>query len=151
MTTSQVLDPSTLILRKATPDEKLACWRANGASWAGKLTLDDYVSRETVNGSGDLGRDGGIRYWAFTAPATDGGMGGQEIYGAVESIRKPVVVKTSDGGFSLEWSYGAASVFVPTRYRGKKIAAWMMRRLGEWFDSEEAGCRFSVLYSDVGV
>lgn len=95
-----------------------------------------------------MARDGGIRYWGFTAPHS---MGGQEIYAAVESIRKPVVVKTSDGSCSIEWSYGAASVFVPAQYRSKKIAAWMMRRLGEWFDSEEASCRFSVLYSDVGV
>jgi GNAT superfamily N-acetyltransferase len=151
MMTSQVLDPSTFILRKVTSHEKLDCWRANGASWAGKLTIDDYISREIVNGSGDLTRDGGIRYWGFTAPPTDGGMGDQEIYAAVESIRKPVVMKTNEGGFSIEWSYGAASVFVPAQYRGKKIAAWMMRRLGEWFDGEEASCRFSVLYSDVGV
>jgi hypothetical protein len=151
MTTSHAPDPSTFILREVTPAEKLACWRTNSASWAGKLTIDDYVGRETVNGSGDLSRDGGIRYWKFTAPPTDGGTGDQEIYAAVESIRKPVVVKTSDGGFSIEWSYAAASVFTPAKYRGKKIAAWMMRRLGEWFDSEEASCRFSVLYSDVGV
>jgi GNAT superfamily N-acetyltransferase len=151
MTTTQDLNPSTFILREVTVAEKVACWRTNSTSWAGKLTIDDYIGRESVNGSGDLSRDGGIRYWGFTALPTDGGNGDQEIYAAVESIRKPVVVKTSDSGFSLEWSYAAASVFTPAKYRGKKIAAWMMRRLGEWFDSEEANCRFSVLYSDVGV
>jgi GNAT superfamily N-acetyltransferase len=151
MTTSLVLDPSTLILREVTPAEKIACWRANSASWAGRLTIDDYVGRETVNGSGELLRDGGIRYWGFTAPRTDGSTSDQEICAAVESLRKPVAVKTSDGGFSIEWSYAVASVFTPPKYRGKRIAAWMMRRLGEWFDSEEASCRFSVLYSDIGV
>jgi GNAT superfamily N-acetyltransferase len=151
MTTTEILDPSTFILREATPAEKYACWRTNSVSWAGKLTVDDYVGRETVNGSQDLTRNGGIRYWVFTAPPTAGGPDGKEIYAAVESLRKPVAVKTSDGGFSIEWSYGIASVFTPPNYRSMKIAAWMMRRLGEWVDSEEAGCRFSVLYSDVGV
>src|SRR2546423_6961050 len=130
------LDPSTFVLREATCAEKLACWRANSASWAGKLTTDDYVGRETVNGGGDLTR-GRIRYWVFTAPpAATGSTDEQEIYAAVESLKKPVALKTSDGECRLEWGYGVASVFTPLKYRGKKIAAWMMRRLGEWFDSE---------------
>ena len=152
-TTTEALDPSTFILREATPAEKLDCWRANAISWAGKLTPDDYLIRETINGSHDLTGHGGIRYWVFTAPPStaDGGAGEQERYAAVESLKKPVAVKTSDGGFSVEGAYGIASVFTPPNHRGKKIAAWMMRRLGEWFDSEEAESRFSVLYSDVGV
>ena len=155
MTTPKTLDPSTFILRKATPAERLACWRANSTSWAGKLTSHDYVEREKVNGSQELTRDGGIRYWVFTAPPPATGNGGTEeqevIYAAVETLKKQVAIKTRDGGFRIEWSYGIASVFTLQQYRSKKIAAWMMYRLGEWLDSEEAGCRFSVLYSDVGV
>ncbi|KAH0534034.1 hypothetical protein FGG08_007359, partial [Glutinoglossum americanum] len=150
MTTTSTPDPSTLVLREATPAEKLACWRTNSASWAGKLTPEDYAAREAVNGDQDLTRNGEIRYWVFTAPCDAGSMSEPEIYAAVESLRKPVVVKTNNGGLSIEWGYGIASVFTPPSHRGKKIATWMMRRLGEWLDSEEAGCRFSVLYSDVG-
>jgi hypothetical protein len=102
MTTTQDLNPSTFILRELTPAEKVACWRDNSTSWSGKLTIDDHIGRETVNRSGDLSRDGGIRYWGFTSPLTDGSTGDQEIYAAVESIRKPVVMKTSDSGFSVE-------------------------------------------------
>lgn len=102
MTTTQDLNPSTFILRELTPAEKVACWRDNSTSWAGKLTIDNHIGRETVNRSGDLSRDGGIRYWGFTSPLTDGGTGDQEIYAAVESIRKSVVMKTSDSGFSVE-------------------------------------------------
>lgn len=180
------LDPATFILREATPAEKIACWRTNSVSWSGKLTPDDYISRETINGSGELARDGGIRYWVFTAPASSHGPSitnrrspagavvdgeGTEpepepqpeqesvIYAAVETLRKPVVVKTyDDGGKSSEveeCSYGVASVFTPPRFRGQKVASWMMRRLAEILDREEGeghgACRFSVLYSDVGV
>jgi hypothetical protein len=155
MTTPKTLDPSTFILRKATPAERLVCWRANSTSWAGKLTPHDYVEREKFNGTQELTRDGGILYWVFIAPPLATGNGGTEeqevIYAAVETLKKQVAIKTRDGGFSIEWSYGIASVFTPQQYRSKKIAAWMMHRLGEWLDSEEAGCRFSVLYSDIGV
>lgn len=155
MTTPKILDPSTFILRKATPAERLACWRANSTSWAGKLTPYDYVEREKVNGNQELTRDGGIQYWVFTAPPPATGNGVTEeqevIYAAVETLKKQVAIKRRDGGFSIEWSYGIASVFTPPQYRSKKIATWMMHRLGEWLDGEEAGCRLSVLYSDVGV
>ena len=153
------LDPSTFILREATPAEKISCWRANSTSWAGKLTVEDYIGRESVSGSGELLRDGGIKYWVFASPphpppsntsgsATDGKH--EVIYAAVETLKKAVAVKTSDG-FSIESCWAVASVFTPLQYRGNKVAAWMMNRLGEWIDSEEARCRFSVLFSDVGV
>ena len=63
---------------------------------------------------------------------------GKKYMRLLSSLKKPVALKTRDGGFRLEWSYGVATVFTPLKYRGKKIAAWMMRRFGEWFDSEEA-------------
>ncbi|KAI9786686.1 MAG: hypothetical protein M1839_006237 [Geoglossum umbratile] len=142
------LNPSTFTLRLATPAEKLACWRTNSVSWAGKLSPSDYVLRETALGNCTLTRDGGVQYWVFVGPGSESVE--DVIYAAVESIRKPVVVKTREGGFSEEWSYGIASVFTPEQWRRRGFARWMMRRLGERFDGEEAGYRFSVLYSDVG-
>jgi hypothetical protein len=143
------IDPSTFILRPATSTEKLACWRANSVSWASKLSVADYILRESTNGSVALTRDGGVRYWVFVGPGSEDGE--EVVYASVESIRKPVVVRTREGGFSEEWSFGIQSVFTPEVWRRRGIAGCMMRRLGEWLDGEEAGCRFSVLYSDVGV
>lgn len=159
------------ILREATLTEKISCWRSNSASWAGKLTVDEYIGRESVNGGGELTCNGGIRYWVFTAPplsnasatastigaavtaVTESATDGKDevIYAAVETLKKVVAVKTRDGGFGIESSWAIASVFTPSQYRGRKIAARMMRQLGEWLDSNEAGCRVSVLFSDVGV
>ena len=158
-------DPSVLILREATTSEKIACWRANSASWAGILTPEDYIGRETVNGSGELTRDGGIKYWVFTKPASRvsadttnpheaSNTGNSEksdvIYSALETLKKDVAVKTRDGGFSIESIWAIASVFTPLPFRRKKIASWMMRRLAEWLD-KTGECKLSILFSDVGV
>jgi hypothetical protein len=99
----------------------------------------------------ELTRNGGSRYWVFASPPTAPGTDEDRIYASVETLKKPVALKTRDGGFSIEWSHGIAIVFTPPEYRGKKIAAWMMRRLGEWLDTEEADCKFSVLHSDINV
>ena len=147
------LDPSTLTLRVASPAERNTTWKVNSASWAGKLSLEDYIGRESLNGNQELTRDGQQRYWIYTGPGPkDGGKQETEAtYASVETLKKPVAIKTSDGKFSVESSYGIASVYTPSQYRGKKIASWMMKKLGKWFDSEEANCQLSVLYSDVGV
>lgn len=138
-------DPSTLILRLLTPAEKEAAWVTNSVSWAGRLTQTDYVAREAANGASRLLRDGGVRYWGLTTKE-----GGGEIYAAVETLKKRVLVQTSKG-FDIEDSYGIASVFTPAKYRGHGLAGQMMRKLAEWLDSDEANCRFSVLFSDVKV
>lgn len=138
-------DPSTLILRLLTPAEKEASWVTNSASWAGRLTQADYVAREAANGASRLLRDGGVRYWGLTTE----GEGG-EIYATVETLKKRVLVQKNES-FNIEDTYGIASVFTPAKYRGHGLAGAMMRKLGEWLDTEEANCRFSVLFSDVGV
>jgi hypothetical protein len=158
-------DPSVLILREATTSEKIACWRANSASWAGILTPEDYIGRETVNGSGELTRDGRIKYWVFTKPAsrvladttspheagsTENGVKSDIIYSALETLKKDIAVKTREDGFSIESIWAIASVFTPLHFRRKKIASWMMRRLAEWLDKTEQ-CKLSILFSDVGV
>ncbi|KFY81772.1 hypothetical protein V500_11109 [Pseudogymnoascus sp. VKM F-4518 (FW-2643)] len=137
-------DPSTLILRLFTLAEKEASWVTNSVSWAGRLTQADYVAREAANGASRLLRDGGVRYWGLTTE----GEGG-EIYAAVETLKKRVLVQKNES-FDIEDAYGIASVFTPAKYRGHGLAGTMMRKLGEWLDTEEANCRFSVLFSDVG-
>ncbi|KAI9771518.1 MAG: hypothetical protein M1840_002138 [Geoglossum simile] len=148
-------DPSTLTLREATPAEKVLCWRAGAVSWAGRLTVDDYILRETINGSGFLTGNGGIKYWVFVGSRITGGqdvgVGGEEvIYASVESLWKEIVVRDGEG-VRRERCWAVASVFTPEKWRRRGIAAEMMRKLGEWFDGEGGGeGRISVLYSDVG-
>jgi hypothetical protein len=143
MTTKDAFDPTTLTFREATTEEKIKCWQTNSQSWAGKLSKEDYVQRESINGSGTLGSGGGIRYWVFVNEEN-------EIYASVETLRKRVAIQNSDGVMSLENTYGIASVYTVPEHRGKKVAACMMQRLAAWLDGE-AGVRFSVLYSDIGV
>ncbi|KAI1098958.1 hypothetical protein F4804DRAFT_337689 [Jackrogersella minutella] len=122
--------------------EKITCWRNNSESWKGKLTVEEYIDQQIVNEDQELTRNGRIRYWIFT--------NGVEIYASAETLKKPVVVRTDEDSLSTEWSYGVAGVFTPAKYRRRGIASCMMRRLGDWFDSDEAYCRFRTLWSAVG-
>ncbi|KAI1453718.1 hypothetical protein F4805DRAFT_357561 [Annulohypoxylon moriforme] len=135
-------DPNLLKLREATEEEKIICWRNNSESWKGKLTIEEYIGQQLVNGDQELTRNGGIRYWIFTNET--------EIYASAETVKKPVVMRTGGDRVSTEWSYGVAAVFTPPVYRRRGIASCMMRKLGDWFDSDEASCRFTALWSAVG-
>ena len=146
---SPPLDFSTLTLREATPSQVRTTWRNNGASWAGKLSIEDYLAREHINGTGLLAGNGGIHYWIFVA--TDDNSDAPEIYASCETIKKQAVVKQVDGNHVVEQCWGIASVYTPVKWRGRGVAREMLRRLKVWLDGEDAHCRFSVLYSDVGV
>ncbi|KAH0551363.1 hypothetical protein GP486_007424, partial [Trichoglossum hirsutum] len=146
-----VPDLSTLTLREATPAEKVLCWRINAASWAGRLTVDDYVLRETINGSGLLTGNGGIKYWVSVGSHITGGQdgesgGGEVIYASVESLWKEIVVRDGEG-VRREGCWAIASVFTPEKWRRRGIAAQMMRKLAEWFDGEGGGGEY---YSPLG-
>lgn len=137
-------NPNSLVLREATEEEKIKSWRNNSDAWCGKLTVEQYIGQQAVNGNQELTRNGGIRYWIFTDST--------EIYCSAETLRKRVARRSADGGkFSEEWSYGVAGVFTPAKYRGRGIASAMMRRLAEWLDGDEACCQFTALWSAVGV
>jgi len=144
-------DPSTLVLREATEEERIACWKANGTSWAKKLSLEDYLTFSQLNSRSALARDGGARYWVFTGPgnAEDGEK--EQIYASLETLRKPIVIKTADGKVSTEWGHGVAGVWTMVPFRGKKIGTWLMRKTRDWLDSEDAKARVSALFSGIGV
>ncbi|KAF7552642.1 hypothetical protein G7Z17_g4167 [Cylindrodendrum hubeiense] len=136
-------DPDSLCLREATEEEKVQSWRNNSAAWKGKLTIEEYVGQQAINGNQELTRNGRIRYWIYTDGAT--------IYTSAETLQKPVVVRSTDGKATTEWSYGVAGVFTPVEFRRHGCASSMMRKLALWLDSDEAPCQFTVLWSAVEV
>ncbi|KIW02727.1 uncharacterized protein PV09_06161 [Verruconis gallopava] len=146
----QNLDFSCFTFQEATIEERYQCWRSNSESWAGKLSVEDHVAREEWNGKQSLTRDGGQRYWVFKGPRYRGAQGETNIYSSVETLKKEVVLKFSDGTVKNTIAYGIASVFTAPEHRGKGVAAAMMERLGQWLDGDEAGCELSILYSDIG-
>ncbi|KAJ3862114.1 hypothetical protein EV359DRAFT_74356 [Lentinula novae-zelandiae] len=107
------MDPSTLSLFAATPQQIETSSRRTGASaWGNGMTLDQYVQRDLDLQKSECGRDGKLMIWVL-APRDD--------------------PETLDFLCSCETSqvecYGVASVFTPPPNRGKGYARLMMSLL----------------------
>ncbi|KAJ3548447.1 hypothetical protein NM208_g996 [Fusarium decemcellulare] len=136
------LDPDNLILREASEEEKVQCWRNNSEAWKGKLTVEQYIEQQRINGRQALTRNGRIRYWVLT--------NGKEIYTSAETLQKPAVMCGQNGEKGTRFTYGIAGVFTPVRFRRHGCASSLMRKLVEWLDSDDVVCDFTVLWSAVG-
>ncbi|KAK5991159.1 Lysine acetyltransferase-like protein [Cladobotryum mycophilum] len=135
-------NPDRLVLREASYEEKIQSWRNNSASWRGQLTVNQYITQQTINGNQELTGNGRIRYWIYTD--------GKKIYTSAETLQKPAVVCTRGGETAKGWTYGVAAVFTVPEYRGRGCASSMMRKLAKWLDSHDVPCQFTVLWSAVG-
>lgn len=142
-----------LFFRPATVGEKIITWTRNFTSWAGPLTLiEEYLARETINGTQDVTKDGRIVYWVLTSRALPPARGEEdpdEIFAAVETLERPVLIKTKDGNIREDRSYCIASIFTHPRCRKQGVATILLKRLAEWLDTE-GDCPFTALFSDMG-
>jgi len=103
-----------------------------------------------------LTENGGVSHWILVD--TSAQPDDRAIYASCESLRKPALVRTSDGTLKEVISHGIGSVFCNPEYRGRGYAARMLKDLApilqEW--QVEKGipgreeCKFSFLYSDIG-
>lgn len=145
----------TLDLVIPTEEEKLLCWKINGASWRGALSLPTYLRREEYLAEQAFTRDGGITYWILvdTAASTPASSP-RTILASCESLRKKALLATKDGKVEEVVSHGVGSVFCRPEFRGRGYAQRMMKELGDKLErwQQKEGCRvsFTVLYSDIG-
>jgi len=49
-----------VVLVEATTEQRRLTWELNGASWAGPMSLDQYIGREQVLSETALSADGGF-------------------------------------------------------------------------------------------
>lgn len=139
-----------------TEEEKLAIWRLNGKSWAGRLDIETYIRREKLLADQAFTRDNGITYWILTD--TTKAPNEREILASCESLRKRALIATAErngeGGVEEIVSHGIGSVFSDPRYRRRGYAGRMIDELAKKLDTwlQPAGMRadFTVLYSDIG-
>ncbi|EMR61635.1 putative lysine acetyltransferase protein [Eutypa lata UCREL1] len=100
----------TLVLTRATDEEKSRTWTFNYREWGGALSLDQYLLREPYVATIPLARDGGMTHWVLTTKPKSSAEGeeGEEKEGDItssttstttrpvlascESIRKRVLV-----------------------------------------------------------
>lgn len=145
-------DSPSLALVHPTQQEKIAIWKLNGASWAGRLSLEAYLKRENLLENQPLTLDGGITFWILvdsnqtSTPRT--------ILASCESLRKRALVRRGDGEVEETIAHGICSVFCNPDLRGQGYAGRMMKELGKALDTwqQQAGtvADFTVLFSDIG-
>ncbi|KAL0949470.1 hypothetical protein HGRIS_009523 [Hohenbuehelia grisea] len=130
-----------VVFVEASPHQRLLSWRLGAASWAGPLSIDQYVERETILSQTAQLRDGNCKYWVLHRRGAP-----EDIISSCESALKPALIADADGVREAQ-GYGIASVFTNPVYRGQGMAGFMLRELQAFMD-KTSEC--SVLYSDIG-
>ncbi|KAH7873034.1 uncharacterized protein C8R40DRAFT_413962 [Lentinula edodes] len=128
------MDPSTLSLFAATPQQIEASSRRTGASaWGNGMTLDQYVQRDLDLQKSECGRDGKLMIWVL-APRNDPET--LDFLCSCETFlrtgltaRKNPNSPDSEPLIEQVECYGVASVFTPPFNRGKGYARLMMSLL----------------------
>ncbi|KAL2270762.1 hypothetical protein VTJ83DRAFT_133 [Remersonia thermophila] len=153
---SDSLSVEDVIFTTATPHQRILAWTLNGTAWAGAMTLDQYIRRETILSEAPLSANGGTTY-LILHPRGDP----ETIVSSCEVTRKRALVLVGEDGDRQQQqqqqqqpprevtAYGVASVFTNPRFRGRGMAAHMLRKVQELVD-RELNAEFGVLYSDIG-
>ncbi|KAK9422819.1 hypothetical protein SUNI508_00682 [Seiridium unicorne] len=144
-----------LKLEFPTEDEKVQTWTLNHTEWGGALSLQDYLAREPFLATIPLAENGGMRYWVLTDSSAPGK---RPVLASCETLRKKVFVTDPKTGEVREHlSYGIASVYTPSEYRGRRYASRMLQELGrtlgegfEKIDDQIVKPPASALWSDIG-
>ncbi|KAK0622485.1 hypothetical protein B0T14DRAFT_451571 [Immersiella caudata] len=132
------------LLTEATPHQRNLTWELNGASWAGPMSLDEYIGREQALSETALSANGGIRYFILHHKSDP-----SLILSACEVLTKRALVAHPGKVITTVPSYGLASVFTPPRFRGQGLASHMLRLVQSAVDTS-LSAEFGVLYSDIG-
>jgi hypothetical protein len=141
---------SEVSFHEASPEERNRAWAVNGTSWAGPLSIEQYVGREAHLSDTTLcfdrhdSKPTGTKYWVVTRKS-DG-----DIVAACETTLKTVLIADRETGYREGRAWAIASVYTPARYRKQGMAGYLLGEVKRWFDGEgESEC--SALYSDIGV
>jgi hypothetical protein len=150
-----IYDSPSLTLVHPTPEEIHSIWKLNAVSWAGALSLPDYIERELHLSSQAATIDGGILFWALVDSKEP--VEKRRILSAFESFRRTALVNVN-GEVKEGICYGIGSVFCPPNHRGRRYATRMMNEYATLLQRVNAGQKdqfvvkslFSMLYSDIG-
>ncbi|EGE05767.1 hypothetical protein TEQG_04775 [Trichophyton equinum CBS 127.97] len=149
-------DSPDIALVVATPAERIESIRANGLSWKGPLTMEQYIAREDFLIQQDMVKDGWMTCWVLVDRRLRPDK--RPILSSCESIAKRAFLAYK-GNIETVITHGIGSVFCPPEHRGRGYAKRMIIELSKildtWQQERGAGqghpqCLFSVLYSDIG-
>ncbi|RPB23732.1 hypothetical protein L211DRAFT_838167 [Terfezia boudieri ATCC MYA-4762] len=136
---------SHYILREATPDELEQTRRGHFSSWAGGLSVEQYIGREIHIANNVSAEHGGVKCWILTSSVEP-----CRVLCSCETMGKPAfVLSVKDGKEQARevTSYIIGSVFTPEQNRRNGYASIMLDLLARRLAME---CEFDALYSDLG-
>ncbi|KAG5979557.1 hypothetical protein E4U55_005019 [Claviceps digitariae] len=156
---------ASLLLAKATPDERIDTWLRHQPHWGSSFTPQAYVSREERLLDLRLTKDGGLTTWILTQDTTttnnsiDGtnntnNASGRQILSSLETYRKRAIVRDPNGTVRDVTAHGIATVFTAPENRRKgycsKLLSLLADELTHQQSHEPGSAEFSILFSDIG-
>ncbi|KAG5932214.1 hypothetical protein E4U53_001431 [Claviceps sorghi] len=162
-----MLPSASLILTKATPEERAKAWLQQQPHWGPRFTPEAYVSREERLLNLRLTKDGGLTTWALTHEididrtghivdrmANANNASHRPILSSLELYRKRAIVRGTNGIVRDVTAHAIASVFTAPENRRKGYSSKMLSLLGDELAQQQAqdpgSAEFSVLFSDIG-
>ncbi|KAG6004040.1 hypothetical protein E4U21_001436 [Claviceps maximensis] len=146
------LTTASLVLAKATPDERIKTWLRHQPQWGSIFTPQAYVSREERLLNLRLTKDGGLTIWALAQDTSNDSD--RPILSSLEVYHKRAIVRGTNGIVRDVTAHGVATVFTPPENRRRGYSSKMLSLLGDKLarqQSQEPGsAEFSVLFSDIG-
>ncbi|KAI1083058.1 hypothetical protein F5B20DRAFT_528393 [Whalleya microplaca] len=126
-----------------TAEERIQCSKLASTAFGKSLSPEGYLEREEYLGQLPLTRDSGWRFWRLTR--TDDP---KQVLAMCKTIHRDLLVRDVHGT-SKKQGYCIASVVTDPRYRGRGLAAILLKNVAEWMDGP-GNAVASMLYSDVG-
>lgn len=139
------------VLAEAAPEQRTLTWQLNGASWAGPMTLDEYIGRERLLSETALSANGGTRYFVLHHKSNPNLIvSACEVLSKKALVARPASATTAPATVEQVAAYGLASVFTPPPFRGCGLASHMLRLVQNAVDAGGLDAEFGALYSDIG-
>lgn len=137
------IQASDVKFHEATPSQRTESWRLSSASWAGPLSIEDFIARGEHLSRTALCADGRTRYWVVTRISDS-----QDVVASCRTMQKSIH-SGGPGGYRELNAYAIASVYTNPKYRRNGMAVLMLDEVKKWLDGEGAA-ECSALYSDIG-
>ncbi|KAI1127596.1 hypothetical protein F5Y10DRAFT_242569 [Nemania abortiva] len=135
-----------LYLSQPTLEECIQVWANTATSWKDSLTIPLYVAEAWYLTTVPLAKDEGMTTWVLVNKE-------RQVFCSCESFRKRSLISDEKGNVEEGLVHGIASVFCPSKFRGRGYGTRHMKELAKvlrGWQSEYGKSIGSVLYSDIG-
>ena len=133
----------TIVFTQASEVQLQQCLHLYATAFGHPLSTEDRMKNEELNRQRPLNRDNAMRTWCI-ALENDPSM----VITMCKTVPREFLVRDTSGT-RIEEGYCISSVVTDQAYRGRGLAAFMLKEVAAWLD--EPGCAIArMLYSSVG-